>query len=170
MGNSGWAKYTDSREARVAAAHPEWAEPSTREVELPFALSSVREARRAVAVELAAADVQDPERADVLVVVSELLGNSVRHARPLENGRVRVLCRVRGDEIEVAVVDGGAQTLPRAERPPFAALSGRGLGIVDALSETWGVEGAGTHDQLVWAVIQRTTRGSGDAAHEVDGG
>ena len=151
-------------------AHPDWERPSTREVDLPFALSSVREARRAVAAELAAADVRDPERADVLVVVSELLGNSVRHARPLENGRLRVMCRIRSDEVEVAVIDGGALTLPRAERPPFAALSGRGLGIVDALSETWGVEGAGTHDQLVWAVVHRQTPGLADEGHEVGGG
>ena len=156
----------------MAAAHPEWAVPTTRAVELPFALSSVAEARRTVAAELAAADVRDPERADVLVVVSELLANSVRHARPLHNGLVRVMCRVRADEIEVAVVDGGAQTQPRAERPPFAALSGRGLGIVDALSETWGVEGAGTHDQLVWAVVHRLSPGpspvapGGDAADD----
>jgi anti-sigma regulatory factor (Ser/Thr protein kinase) len=118
-------------------------------------LSSVREARRTVAAELAAAKIPDSERGDVLVVLSEILGNSVRHARPLENGRVRVLWRVRPEEVEVAVADGGALTQPRAERPPFAALSGRGLGIVDALAESWGVEGAGTHNQLVWAVVPR---------------
>lgn len=135
--------------------HPAWSRPTTRSVELPFVLSSVREARRTVSQELAAAEVADPERGDILVVLSELLGNSVRHARPLENGRVRVLWRVRADEVEVAVADGGALTQPKAERPPFAALSGRGLGIVDALADSWGVEGAGTHNQLVWAVVPR---------------
>lgn len=139
----------------MTAVHPAWSRPTTRSVELPFVLSSVREARRTVSQELAAAEVADPERGDVLVVLSELLGNSVRHARPLENGRVRVLWRVRADEVEVAVADGGALTQPRAERPPFAALSGRGLGIVDALAGSWGVEGAGTHNQLVWAVVPR---------------
>ena len=46
-------------------------------------------------------------------------------------------------------------------RPPRPGPTGRrsrrcpaaGLGIVDALSETWGVEGAGTDHQLVWAVV-----------------
>jgi anti-sigma regulatory factor (Ser/Thr protein kinase) len=141
----------------VRSAYPAWSRPTTRSVELPFVLSSVREARSTVAQELAAAKVVDPERSDVLIVLSELLGNSVRHARPLENGCVRVLWRVRPDEVEVAVADGGALTMPRAERPPFAALSGRGLGIVDALSDTWGVEGAGTKNQLVWAVVMRST-------------
>jgi hypothetical protein len=73
---------------------------------------------------------------------------------------VRVLWRIRRHEVEVAVADGGAVTRPRADRPPFAALSGRGLGIVDALAELWGVEGAGTRDQLVWAVVARPVRGA----------
>ncbi len=145
----------------MTTGRPAWARPTTRSVELPFVLSSVREARRAVSQELAEAKVTDSERGDVLVVLSELLGNSVRHARPLENGRVRVLWRVNDVEVEVAVADGGALTLPRAERPPFAALSGRGLGIVDALAESWGVEGAGTNNQLVWAVVPRPSSSGG---------
>jgi anti-sigma regulatory factor (Ser/Thr protein kinase) len=138
---------------------------TTHTVDLPFEPASVREARRLLASDAAAAGVQEPERADALVVVSELVGNALRHARPLENGMVRVMWRLLPDEVEVAVADGGAPTAPRADRPPFAALSGRGLGIVDALSETWGVEGAGTHHQLVWAVVPRgTLRRHGDAA------
>ena len=79
----------------------------------------------------------------------------VRHARPLEDGQVRVHLAgpARGGRGR-----GRRRRRPdraRADRPPFAALSGRGLGIVDALSETWGVEGAGTDDQLVWAVVAR---------------
>ena len=145
----------------MTAVHSLWTRPTTRSVEFPFVLSSVREARRTLAQDLGAAKVLDPVRSDVLVVLSELLGNSVRHARPLDNGLVRILWRVRPDEVEVAVADGGALTKPRAERPPFAALSGRGLGIVDALAASWGVEGAGTHNQLVWAVVDRPGISSG---------
>jgi anti-sigma regulatory factor (Ser/Thr protein kinase) len=137
----------------VTKARSAWSRPVARSVEFPFVLESVGAARHAVAAELAAARVPMAESSDVLIILSELMGNSVRHARPLDNGCVRVLWRVHPDEVEVAVADGGAPTLPRAEWPPFAALSGRGLGIVDTLSETWGVEGAGTHNQLVWAVV-----------------
>jgi anti-sigma regulatory factor (Ser/Thr protein kinase) len=160
----------------MTTAHEKGAHPDTQQrgrsrglatthtVDLPFDAASVREARRLLAADAAAAGVQEPERADALVVVSELVGNALRHARPLENGTVRVMWRVLPDEVEVAVADGGAPTAPRADRPPFAALSGRGLGIVDALSETWGVEGAGTDHQLVWAVVPRgTLRRHGDA-------
>lgn len=127
--------------------------PAAQSVTLPFEFASVGMARRRMARELRAAGLPEPVRADVLVVLSELLGNAVRHARPLDGGSVEVLWRVHADEVELAVVDGGAVTHPRAERPPFASLSGRGLGIVDALAGSWGVEGAGSSRQLVWAVV-----------------
>jgi anti-sigma regulatory factor (Ser/Thr protein kinase) len=117
----------------------------------------VGDARRRLAADTAAAGVETPARGDALVVLSELLGNALRHARPLDGNTVRVMWRVLPDEVEVAVADGGAPTAPRADRPPFAALSGRGLGIVDALCESWGVEGVGTPYQLVWGVVPRGT-------------
>jgi anti-sigma regulatory factor (Ser/Thr protein kinase) len=126
-------------------------------VDLPFTPLSVRAARQMLAADAADAGVQEADCADVLVVLSELVGNALRHARALDGGTVRVMWRVLPEEVEVAVADGGAPTAPRADRPPFAALSGRGLGIVDALSETWGVEGAGSEYQLVWAVVARGT-------------
>src|SRR4249920_2691524 len=88
---------------------------TTRTVDLPFEPASVREARRLLAADAAAAGVLEPERADVLVVVSELVGNALRHARPLEGATVRVMWRVLPEEIEVAVADGGAPTAPRAD-------------------------------------------------------
>jgi anti-sigma regulatory factor (Ser/Thr protein kinase) len=130
---------------------------SARGVDLPFTLVSVQQARGAMAADLAELGVADPGRTDALVVLSELVGNALRHARPLRDGSVRAMWRVGPAEIEIAVADGGAQTSPRADRPPFAALSGRGLGIVDALCDSWGVEGSGTADQLVWAVVPRAT-------------
>ena len=71
---------------------------------------------------------------------------------------MRVMWRVLPEEVEVAVADGGSPTAPRADRPPFAALSGRGSASSTPSSETWGVEGAGTDYQLVWAVVHRLTR------------
>ena len=145
-------------ETDVTAPQRSGSRSAARTVDLPFTLLSVREARRRMAEDLSALGVEDPGRGDALVVLSELLGNALRHARPLRDGSVRAMWRVRPDEVEIAVADGGAfSTSPRADRPPFAALSGRGLGIVDALCDSWGVEGAGSSDQLVWAVVPRAT-------------
>ena len=140
----------------MTTVQPSRPRPITRTAEFPLEAASVAAVRRTLAADLLAAQVGQADSADVLVVLSELLGNSVRHARPLNGGSFRVMWRIRPREVEVAVADGGAVTQPRAERPPFAALSGRGLGIVDALAESWGVEGAGTTSQLVWAVVLRT--------------
>ena len=57
-------------------------------------------------------------------------------------------------EVELAVSDGGAPWHPRVEYPPADADGGRGLGIVSTLTSAWGVEGAGSEHQLVWAVLR----------------
>ncbi len=75
-------------------------------------------------------------RRDLLVVVSELVANSVKFG---PDERIRVSLRLRPDgTLFGEVSDGGCDgvALDR-ERPP--ELGGMGLRIVDALSRTWGV-------------------------------
>ena len=88
---------------------------------------------------------------DVLVVASELVSNSVLHGHsaPDEAIEVRVWA---GPCIRVEVRDDGrgiddaAMAVDTPSRP-----GGRGLGIVAAISERWGIEpGRGL---LVWAEI-----------------
>lgn len=79
------------------------------------------------------ADVLD----DALLLVSELVGNAVRH------GRDEIVLRLRPypPGIGVAVTDHGDEmpTLPDG-RPDPTVPSGRGLLIVAALASRWGVE------------------------------
>lgn len=126
-----------------------------REVELPFGFGSVAVARNRLASDLVASGIREPERSDALVVLSELMANAVRHARPLPRGRVLASWRIDVGVVELAVVDGGAPTRPEAAHPALAAGSGRGLVIVDCLASDWGVDGAGTDRQRVWAVLPR---------------
>jgi anti-sigma regulatory factor (Ser/Thr protein kinase) len=91
---------------------------------------------------------------DATVIISELLSNALRHARPLDTGEIRVAWSRHGDAIEVAVSDGGAATEPRRSRPTLSSLGGRGLAIVETLAECWGVRheiGGGT---TVWAILR----------------
>ncbi|GAA4678670.1 ATP-binding protein [Phytohabitans rumicis] len=97
--------------------------------------------------------------ADAVAVLAELVGNAVRHAEPLPGGVIRVAWRLRpgssgtdGDVIEVRVTDGGADNPPRIRTIPTDALDGRGLSIVAALSDRWGVERDGL-GQSVWAEL-----------------
>jgi anti-sigma regulatory factor (Ser/Thr protein kinase) len=91
--------------------------------------------------------------ADVAAVAAELVGNAVRHAAPLPGGVVRVAWRlVRAGLIEIRVTDGGAATPPVPRVADPEAPDGRGLTIVGALADRWGVDREGPA-QCVWAHV-----------------
>jgi anti-sigma regulatory factor (Ser/Thr protein kinase) len=78
---------------------------------------------------------------DARVVVSELVGNSVRHAAPLPVNDIAVSWCLDNGDLVISVSDGGSQsTIPHPVVAPRSAISGRGLSIVDALAERWWVE------------------------------
>jgi anti-sigma regulatory factor (Ser/Thr protein kinase) len=115
-------------------------------------------ARQHLCAQLLASGVRESTVDDAAVIVSELLSNALRHARPLPSGEVRVAWNRQGDVVEVSVSDGGSSTEPRRSRPTLSSLGGRGLGIVESLADCWGVrheDGATT----VWALLRaaRTT-------------
>jgi len=91
--------------------------------------------------------------ADSIAVVAELVGNAVRHAAPLPGGVVRVAWQLGlGGAVEIRVTDGGAESPPTARDAGTDAVDGRGLAIVAALAQRWGVEHDGL-GQCVWAAL-----------------
>lgn len=80
------------------------------------------------------------------LLVSELVSNVVLHAQtPCEVSISRV-----GSRLRVEVRDGSAR-LPRAAgKPDPFALSGRGMLLVDALSDSHGAEPLDDGGKLVW--------------------
>jgi anti-sigma regulatory factor (Ser/Thr protein kinase) len=119
---------------------------------LPCAAASISEARRRLTDELSAAGVLGQAVGDAALVVSELLSNSIQHAWPLPGQKLQVAWLVEEGSVEVAVRDGGGPTQPRQHYPAGSALGGRGLGIVDRLSQEWGIRRDDT-GQTVWAVL-----------------
>lgn len=120
-------------------------------VVVPHHARGAQQARHRLAAELAGV-LPQPLLSDVVAVVAELVGNSIRHAGPLPGGVVRVAWRVRGNVIEVRVTDGGAQNIPAPRDAGPEELDGRGLTIVQALADRWGVERDGL-GQSVWAEL-----------------
>lgn len=77
---------------------------------------------------------------DARVVISELVGNSVRHAHPLPPNQLVVAWYLEGGDLVISVSDGGSGTSPHPISAPETAVSGRGLSIVEALVEHWWVD------------------------------
>jgi anti-sigma regulatory factor (Ser/Thr protein kinase) len=130
---------------------------------LPHAPSSVSLVRRRLAAELRESGVHEEVADDATVIVSELISNALRHARPLPSGDIRVAWTWQGELIQLSVSDGGAMTEPRRARATLSSLGGRGLGIVETLADGWGVlhEEGGT---TVWATLHSPNHTNG-AAH-----
>ncbi len=97
-------------------------------------------ARHRLAEELAGHPIGATVAADVVSVVSELVGNAARHARPLDGDVIRVSWVVRPTLVEIRVSDGGASGRPVLRIADPDAGNGRGLAIVAAFADRWGVE------------------------------
>ena len=82
----------------------------------------------------------DERRDDARLVVSELVGNAVRHARPLADGTMHVAWAGDDRALDIAVTDGGALTTPEKVDAGVSDLAGRGLAIVESLASRWWVE------------------------------
>jgi anti-sigma regulatory factor (Ser/Thr protein kinase) len=82
------------------------------------------------------------------LLVSELVTNAVRHGGPPV--RVRVSCDGT-DGMSVSVTDGNPHPPVRRD-VPFDAEGGRGVALVDIISDRWGVDHAAS-GKTVWFVV-----------------
>jgi anti-sigma regulatory factor (Ser/Thr protein kinase) len=113
--------------------------------------ASAATVRRAVGESLDASGLPAPVIDDAVLIATELLGNSLRHADALPSGELRVSWDVDGDGVVVRVTDGGGGQLPHVRNTRADATTGRGLRIVDALAAEWGVESQPDGATTVWA-------------------
>ena len=95
-------------------------------------------------------------------MVSELVTNAVRHgtrspvhARPALDIRV-ILCQTERSVL-CAVTDPNDQG-PRLREPDYEAEGGRGLQVVQGVSEMWGWAPLETRGKAVWAAFSLPPR------------
>lgn len=107
--------------------------------------AAVGRARRVVVATLASWGA--PLDQNLLLVVSELMTNAVRHGRGVVD--LTVACDERRVRLEVH--DEGGPTLPAFRRPELrgGVVGGFGLRLVDAIVDDWGVDHNG--GTRVWA-------------------
>jgi anti-sigma regulatory factor (Ser/Thr protein kinase) len=87
---------------------------------------------------------------DAALLASELVGNAIRHASALPSGQLEVAWGPDATGVRLQVTDGGGRDKPLVREFSLDDTSGRGLAIVAALADDWGVDehAGGT---TVWA-------------------
>jgi anti-sigma regulatory factor (Ser/Thr protein kinase) len=116
---------------------------------LPAHGSSVAAARNRVGELLSQWGVGEPVHDDVALVISELFTNALVHTDSSE-----ITCRLQttAETVYLAITDQGCgPTGPQVREPD--AESGRGLLLVNALAELWGVSNDHGHGRTVWAIL-----------------
>jgi anti-sigma regulatory factor (Ser/Thr protein kinase) len=131
----------------------------------PSSVSQAREFSLATLRRWGVADRTD----DIGIVVSELLTNALRHgvpqastqpasSQPHAHGQRRSRWPVRlglvqpGRYVMCAVADPGTR-MPVPREPDYLAESGRGLHVINALSDGWGSTVPTDAGKVVWAVF-----------------
>ncbi len=113
----------------------------------PDAVESVTQARHFVAEVLEGRAADDTSEAAQLMV-SELAGNSIRHART----GFSVGVEITSSSVRVDVSDTGPGQPSLQARDPLGP-SGRGLRIVKDLSEQWGID-ISDDTKTVWFLLR----------------
>lgn len=126
------------------------------ELRFPPAPASVRHAREAVASALEGRVSAEVER-DVVLLVSEVVTTSLRHATPEAVGDIAVLVSIQDDRIRVEVSDGGPGFDPQV-RPSREGPSGWGLYLVDYLADRWGITRDGSNGLWFEFDLERSPR------------
>ncbi|MCW2873974.1 MAG: putative regulatory protein [Streptomyces oryziradicis] len=155
--------------------------PTSSTMALTHGATGVAEARRRLRKELSTQGIADPVIDDAVLIVSELLSNSCRHARPLPkdrdgsgrydvedsaeggdeeaDGGIRAVWRIDPNGLlAIEVTDGGGPTRPSPASPSLTARGGRGLGIVRSLALHWGVRDDQSGEVTVWALLPTRAR------------
>lgn len=110
------------------------------EMRVPFEPASAALVRDKLRAWLTRQGTDEDTVEDARLVASELVGNALRHATPLETGVVLVGWRAEDGSLAFKVSDGGGPTSPQQRVASQEETGGRGLQIVAALADRWWVD------------------------------
>jgi anti-sigma regulatory factor (Ser/Thr protein kinase) len=119
---------------------------------VPHATDSAALVRQRIGDDLARRGVSAESIDEVTLVATELIGNAVRHTAAIDAAGLGVDWTLDGGGVTVQVADPSSAP-PVRRRPDPTQPGGRGLCIVDALCDDWGVQRLGSGKQ-VWAHVQ----------------
>ena len=119
-------------------------------VTLPFGPDAARVARSMVGQLLSEHECGEQLVEDGRLVVHELVTNGVRHGEPDPQTEIAVSCRLLEAHVVISVLDHGRQGTVGVRPSSVDSLDGRGLAIVEALSEKWSVDRNGGTRVEAW--------------------
>jgi anti-sigma regulatory factor (Ser/Thr protein kinase) len=117
-----------------------------------FAVRNGRDAPAAVRAALRerAGHLAAPLREDLLLLLTEVVTNSVRHSGAVHGAPIEVVMREGRDSVYVVVTDpGDGFERPQRLEPDLSRTGGLGLVLVDRLSRAWGTRRT-KKGSLVW--------------------
>jgi anti-sigma regulatory factor (Ser/Thr protein kinase) len=121
------------------------------EVQLPFTEQAPAAARRSL--DRLEGELDPGGLETMRLLVSELVTNSVRHARLEDDGWINLSVEENPRALRVAVTDPGVGFEERPGPPQPGDPSGWGLHLVEQLADRWGVSRDG--ETMVWFEIDR---------------
>ncbi|WP_030423030.1 ATP-binding protein [Streptomyces sp. NRRL F-5065] len=115
---------------------------------------AIGRAREFVITSLEAWGITGESAEDIRLCVSELASNALAHGT--RRGHIFLVSLLRVDEscVRLEVHDSrdiSPDGLPRLRETVDTDTSGRGLSIVDALAEDWGVDKRSPYGKVVWS-------------------
>lgn len=113
---------------------------------LPGTARSLEYTRRFVEDMLGA---DHPALDSALICTNEIATNAVRHTRSGEDGHFTVIIAEDEGSVQISVVDDGTEGLPVVRVADPLDETGRGMFLVEMLSDEWSVESDG-NAKVVW--------------------
>jgi anti-sigma regulatory factor (Ser/Thr protein kinase) len=113
----------------------------------------------------------NPDTLETLrLLVTELVGNSIRHASEWATGEIELWVQVTPDRVRVEVSDSGPGFAPGAGRAGPNDTAGRGLLLVEALSDRWGARQADERTRVWCELVGEGARADGTGCRKLVGG
>lgn len=112
-------------------------------VVLPYEAATVARARHMMVTDLQGAGAPEEATGNAELVLSELVTNGLKYGAPDSGNSIQVEWCLHDECIVVCVCDAGTVGTLRPMPSSDDALGGRGLTIVDYLSDVWNVDTTG---------------------------
>ncbi|MEU6285115.1 ATP-binding protein [Streptomyces sp. NPDC047028] len=148
--------------------------PTSSSMAVPHGPAGVGKARHRMRAQLRGGGVSESVIDDAVLILSELLSNACKHGRPLGDapagdGDVRAAWQVDAHgRLVVEVTDGGGPTRPAPATPSVTARGGRGLNIITALADDWGVRDDVHGEVTVWVLVHEDVHDPDTGRHRDD--